>query len=109
MVRDAAGVDRVLLDPQARLVVEQAVQHVRRLAGGGGDHLGVERAVLVRHMGVERDARLVAVPGVDVGDRLAAAAGEEVLAVGLDVVPSPHTRASGSARCASMIRASASA
>jgi hypothetical protein len=62
-------------------VVEQTVQHVWRLAGGGGDHLRVEWAVLVRHMGVERDARLVAMTGVHVGRRFAATAGEEVLPV----------------------------
>jgi hypothetical protein len=60
VVRDAPGVHRVFLDPQPGLVVEQAVQHVRRLAGGCGDDLGVERPVLVRHVGVERHARLVA-------------------------------------------------
>ena len=47
VVRRAARVDRVLLDRQAGLMVEQPVEHVRRLAGGRRDHLGVERAVLV--------------------------------------------------------------
>ena len=42
MVRDPACVHRVLVDLQAGLVVEQAVEHMRRLTGGGGDHFGVE-------------------------------------------------------------------
>src|ERR687898_3045077 len=46
MVRDAPRVDRMLVDLEARLVVEQAIEHMRRLTGGGGDHFSVERAVL---------------------------------------------------------------
>ena len=72
----------MLLGCEPGLMIEQSVENVRRLAGGCGDHLGVEGPVLVRDMGVERHARLVAVPRVDVGDRLAVAPGEEMLAVG---------------------------
>jgi hypothetical protein len=81
MVGHAARIDRVLLGRQAGLVVEQAVEDVRSLAGGRGDHLGVERSVLVGDVSIEAHARLVAMPRVDIGERLAVAAGEEVLAV----------------------------
>ena len=81
VVGRAAGVDGVLLDGEAGLVVEQTVEHVRRLAGGGGDDLRVERPVLVGDVGVEAHARLVAVTRVDVCDRLARPTGEEVLSI----------------------------
>ena len=101
VVGGTACVDRVLVDRQPGLVVEQAVEHVRRLTGGRGDHLGVERTVLVGDVGVERDARLVAVTRVDVGDRLSRAAGEEVLPVGTRlgaVAPELRTAAARGAR-----------
>src|SRR3546814_9622273 len=81
VVGHPAGVGVVLLDGKACLMVQQAVQDVRRLAGRGGDHLGVERTVLVGDMGIERHAGLVTVTRVDVSDSLAAAAGPAALAV----------------------------
>src|SRR3546814_3962712 len=59
VVGHPAGVGVVLLDGKACLMVQQAVQDARRLAGRGGDHLGVERTVLVGDMGIERHAGLV--------------------------------------------------
>jgi hypothetical protein len=99
----------VLLGREAGLVVEQAVEDVRCLAGSRHDDLGVERPVLVGDMGVERDVRLVAVTRVHVGERLAAAAREEVLAVRVGSGAVAPTALSGGARCASIMRPSASA
>jgi hypothetical protein len=62
-------------------VPQQPVEHVRCLGRGRGDDFGVEGTELVGHVRVESDAGLVAVPGVDVADRLAAAAGAEELPV----------------------------
>src|SRR3954447_15794075 len=41
VVGGPADIDRVLLDRQPRLMIEQAIEHMRRLAGGRGDHLAV--------------------------------------------------------------------
>lgn len=46
MVGDAARVGVMLLDGETGLMVEQAVQHMRCFAGGSGDDLGVEGAIL---------------------------------------------------------------
>jgi len=81
MIGRTTCIDRVLLDRQARLVIEQAVEDVRRFAGRCGDDLRMERAVLVGNVGVEADTRFIAVAGINVGDGFAAAAGEEVLTV----------------------------
>lgn len=78
----AAGIRVVLLDGKATLVMKKAIDDVGRLAGGRGDHLGVVRAVLVGDMGVEGDARLVAVMGVHIADGFAATAGAVELPVG---------------------------
>src|SRR3954462_4521728 len=56
MVGDAASIDRMLIDLKAGLMVEQAVKHVRRLAGGGGDHLGVEPGATHEKPKAERPA-----------------------------------------------------
>jgi hypothetical protein len=78
MVTRATGIRIVLLDGKAK----RAIDDVGRLAGGRGDHLGVVRAVLVGDMGVEGDARLVAVMGVHIADGFAAAVGAVELPVG---------------------------
>ena len=78
----AAGVDRMLRNCQARLMIEQAIKNMWRLAGCGGNNFRVERAVLVGKMSIEADARFVAMPRVYIGDRLAWSAGEEMLVVG---------------------------
>ena len=95
LVGGAAGVGVMLGDAQPGAVMEQPVEHVRRLGRGRRDDLGVERAELVGDVGVERDAGLVAVPGVDVAERLAPAARAEELPVragGAAVAPDPGER-----------------
>ncbi len=71
----------MLLDLQTGLMIEQAVKHVWGLGRCGGDHLGVERAELIGDVRIESDARLVAVARIDVGQRLAAPAGAEILPI----------------------------
>jgi hypothetical protein len=71
----------VLLDAQVGLVVQQAVEHIGRVAHADVDHLGVERRVLVGDVGVERPPWAAAVFRVDVAGALGLAAGSEVLAV----------------------------
>jgi hypothetical protein len=56
----------VLLDTQVGLVVQQAVEHIGRVAHTDIDHLGVERRVLVGDVGVERPSWAAAVLRVDV-------------------------------------------
>jgi hypothetical protein len=55
---DVIGIARrvgvVFLDPQVGLVVQQAIEHVGRVAHTDVHDLGVERRVLVGDMGVER-------------------------------------------------------
>ena len=69
LVGGAARVRVVLGDAQPGAVLEQPSQHVRRLGRGRRDDFGVEGAELVGDVGVERDAGLVAVPGVDVAEQ----------------------------------------
>jgi hypothetical protein len=57
----------MLLYPQIRIVAEQAVQHVQRVAHGRVDHFRMERAVLIRDMRVERDRWIAAILGIDRG------------------------------------------
>ena len=54
----ACGIGVVLGDAQIRLVrvVHQAIQHVRRLADRGGDHLGVEGVVAAGDVRIARAA-----------------------------------------------------
>ena len=52
----AVGVGGVLHDRQIGVVAEHPVEHVVALRGGGHDHLGVERRMLIRDMAVGRDA-----------------------------------------------------
>ena len=60
MVGGAARIGVMLLDPKTALMVQQAIENMRRLARRRGDDLGVIRAELIGDMGVERPARLVA-------------------------------------------------
>ena len=60
VVSRPARIGVMFLDPKAALVVQQAIEDVRRLARGRGDNLGMIRAELIGNMGVERHARLVA-------------------------------------------------
>ena len=83
MVCRAGGVGVVFGDTQVGLVrlVMQSVENVWRLAHRRGNHSGVERALSAGHMGVEDNARIDAVPGIDGAAGSGATAGAEVLAV----------------------------
>ncbi len=65
MVGEAHRVGVMLLDPQVRLVIQQAVEHVGRIADADIDHPGAERRVLVGNMGVESSPWLRTVLRVD--------------------------------------------
>jgi len=41
------------------MVVQQPIQHIRRLAEGAGNHLGMKHAVLIGDMGVDRQGLIV--------------------------------------------------
>jgi len=81
MVSGAARIGVMLLDPEAALVVQQAIEDMRRLARGRGDDLGVIRAELIGNMCVERHAGLVAMASVHTRYRLAMAARLKILSV----------------------------
>ena len=55
----------MLFDPQVGFMVEQAVQHVGRVANSGIDDLRMKRSVLVREMRIEKNSWLTAVAGID--------------------------------------------
>ena len=46
MIGEAGGIGVMLLDPQLGLVIEQAIEHMRRIANGGVDDLGMEGCVI---------------------------------------------------------------
>src|SRR3546814_3652095 len=69
MVRCPACIGVVLLNRQAGLMIQQAIQHIRRFAGSRRDHPAREGIISIRDMGVEGDARFVAAACVDVADR----------------------------------------
>ncbi len=54
VIGEARRVGVMLLDPQVGLVVQQAVEHVGRIAHADVHDLGVKWRVLVRNVGVER-------------------------------------------------------
>ena len=83
MVADPAAVGVMHGDAQVRLMVQQAINDVRRLTRGG-DRDGVVWRVPGRDVGVEQRGRLtpVAMPGVVAAHCLTAACGQERLAVG---------------------------
>ena len=81
VIGEAGRVGVVLLDPQVGFVIQQAVEHVGRVAHADVHDLGVERRVLVGDMGVERPPWAAAVFRIDVAGALGLAAGAEVLAV----------------------------
>jgi hypothetical protein len=72
----------VLFDPQIRLVVEEAVEHVGCVADGRADDLGVKRGVLIGDVRIEKHAGIVTVFGVAVSAGFAMTAGAKALAVG---------------------------
>ena len=81
VIGEARRVGVMLLDPQVGLVVQQAVEHVGRIAHADVHDLGVKWRVLVRNVGVERPPWAAPVFRVDVAGALGLAARAEVLAV----------------------------
>lgn len=81
VVGEAGGVGVVLLDAQVRLVIQQPVQDIGRVAHADVDHLGAEGRVLVADVGVEGAAWVGAVLRVDVAGALGVAAGLKALPV----------------------------
>jgi hypothetical protein len=75
------GVGVMLSNLQSRLMIEQPVKHVRCLACGRRDDLGVKRPELIGDVRIEGNARFVAVTRIDVADRRALTAGAEILSV----------------------------
>lgn len=47
MIRESGRIRIVLFDLQLRLVIEQAIQDVRRITNRGVDDLGMEGSVLI--------------------------------------------------------------
>lgn len=58
MIGNAPAINVMLLDVQIGTVMEQPVQHLRRLARGCGDDGGMKRRVTIRDMAVKGDGRL---------------------------------------------------
>ena len=52
MIGEARRVGVVLLDPQVGLVIQQAIEHIGRVAQADVDYLGAEGRVLVGDMGI---------------------------------------------------------
>ncbi len=75
------------------LMMERAIENMRRFAGGRAYHLGVEWLALIEDEGVRHGARIDPIFGIDVGPRSGAPACAEILSVGRRGGPvSPETR-----------------
>ncbi len=81
VIGESGRVGVVFLDAQVGFVVQQAVEHVGRVAHADVHYLGVERCVLVGDVGIERPPWAAAVFRVDVAGALGLAASAEVLTV----------------------------
>ena len=81
VIGEAGGVGVMLLDPQIGLMVEQAIENMRRIPGICGDDLGIEGGVLIGDVGVEKHARLIAVAEIDLPGLFSAPAGAETLTI----------------------------
>jgi hypothetical protein len=82
VIGKAGGIGVVFLDPQLGLVIEQAIEHMRRVANGGIDDFGMEGCVLIGDVSVEGDARIIPIFRVHLASCFAAAARAVALAVG---------------------------
>ncbi len=108
VIGEARRVGVMLLDPQVGLVVQQAVEHVGRIAHADVHDLGVKWRVLVRNVGVERPPRAAPVFRVDVAGALSALLPVRKFWPSDDeVVPSPQCSAKGWRNCALTRSASA--
>ena len=74
VIGEAGGIGVVLLDPQLRLLIEQAIEHMRRIANGGVDDRPMEGCVLIGDVSVEGDAGIIPIFRVHLARRFAAAA-----------------------------------
>lgn len=82
VIREACGIGVVLFDPQLGLVIKQAVEHMRGIANGGVDDLGMEGRVLIGDVSVEGHARIIPIFRVHLARRFAASSRSIALAVG---------------------------
>jgi hypothetical protein len=71
VVGKSGSVGVVLLDPEIRFVIKQAVEHVRCIAHVGVNDLGMKWGEAIRDMGVKKHARLGPVSKVDLASLLA--------------------------------------
>src|SRR5271165_4444593 len=82
MIRIPAPIGVVADARDLALVIEQSVQDVQRLAGGRGDHLGVEGRMTIGDVRVELAAGLVPIVRVEARRIAAETASAEELSVG---------------------------
>ena len=64
----AGGIGRVFFDPQVVVIVQDPIEHIGRLACGGGDQLGSVLDVLLRRPAVDRRAFIDEVLALISGD-----------------------------------------
>ena len=82
MIGRPASVGVMLDDFQIGAVAGEAVEDIGRLMRRGRDHFDVVGRALIRIMGVEAEAMIDAIAGVDIAARRAALRGPEELAIG---------------------------
>ena len=107
VIGEARRVGVMLLDPQVGLVVQQAVEHVGRIAHADVHDLGVKWRVLVRNVGVERPPRLLPYFGLMWPVLSALLPVRKFWPSDDEVVPSPQCSAKGWRNCALTRSASA--
>ena len=81
VIGEACRVGVVFFDAQVGLVIQKPIEHVSRIAHADINHLGAERCVLVRNVGVEGAPWLGAVFWVDMTGALGPASSSKVLTV----------------------------
>lgn len=82
MIRRSAGVGVMLDDPEIGAMADEAVEDIGRFMRGGRDHIDVVGPALIGNMGVEAEAMIDAIAGVDVAARCAALRAPEELTIG---------------------------
>ena len=85
------------VDVQQRPVMQQAVEDVRRFVTGRRHDLDAVGAMLIGEMGIEAEAGIAPIAGVDVAGGIAALGRAKELPVDEEVVPSPQIAAIGRA------------
>ena len=81
VIGGAAGVRVMLSNLERSAMHEQAIKDVRCLGAGRRNDQGMIRPVLIRDVGIEADAWIDPILGIDGGRTASAAAGAEKLAV----------------------------